>query len=153
MPTVTSLPSELFEREARRELSSQAGKADAIKLVATFASGVAATLTAAALQTSPAVTLDYWASWLLATAILLTIGLVLLDRLTEPKLDDLVVAALESTWKEKQIRREFRIRTYSAVLNNRKSLDILTFVLFVQVSVAASSGGCAIVSLLQTAGL
>ncbi len=141
---VSTKMSEELHSENLRELAGQHGRADAVKLVATFAAGVAATLVASCLSSGTTTATDRLATWLLAAAVLMTISLMIFDRIVDPDIDATLVAAAHKGWSLKKTQWWI---TRAAVVENRKILLLLRRSLFVQLGFAAAAGATAAASL------
>lgn len=86
-----------YRRNSERVLAHQRSQVDTAKILVTFTLAVAATLVATALQVGTPNRLDIWASAVLGLGFLVTIAVILLDRITEPDLSSVEKRARQ--WK------------------------------------------------------
>lgn len=82
---------DLLQQQYQLVLSRQRAQVETSKLVATFATAVAATIVASALQASRGTVINWWASALLASCFIMTLAVIFCDRLAEPGIDSKVI--------------------------------------------------------------
>jgi hypothetical protein len=146
---VTNSSAEWLERNADRILARQRAQVDTAKLLATFATAVAAALVAAGLQVHAAVALDVASAILLGISFSAAIVVILLDRLREADPTAVLERGQVHQWTEAQIVGELRLLMLAAVRNNAWYVTAVMIAVIIQVVVAAGSAGLAISSLLH----
>jgi hypothetical protein len=140
-----------LETQSDRISSRQRAQADTAKLLATFASGVAATMVATALQVGATPSgMDRRASIVLGIGLLLTVGVVFLDRLTEADHRVLLQRSVVYGWSEGRLLTEFRAATLAATDANESVLRMVWSALWLQLAASFIASGLAVGSLLSS---
>jgi uncharacterized membrane-anchored protein len=131
-----------LEANADRAMSRQRSQADAAKLVATFVVGVAASTVASALQMnrSGSGTYNRWSSALLALSVILTVAVVVLDRISEADHKSILEEAQVRGWSEAKLLEELQVATITASQDNRKVVREIWCALLVQFICASLCG-------------
>ena len=139
----------LLAHQADRRASRQQRQVETAKLVTTFSASVAAAIVAAALQTDPAsAPLDILAAVLLATAFVAVLIVIILDRTTEVKQEDLVHDCRLAGLTDEQIATELVIQTHASVRNNDSIVTQVKMASLIQVLLAGVAGLLAALPLL-----
>ncbi|MFI6076030.1 hypothetical protein ACIA5C_31220 [Actinoplanes sp. NPDC051343] len=121
---------------------------DTAKVVATFSVGIAATLTATALQVGKPSGWDELATGLLFAAFLAAIVVVVFDRLTDANHGNLIQLAFVHGWTQERLLKELQAATIAAVDANSWVLTAVRISTVAQVGISTLSGIVAVVSLL-----
>jgi uncharacterized membrane protein len=139
-----------LEGDADRAMSRQRAQADSAKLVATFVIGVAASVVASALQMNRTGAESYnkWASILLALSAILTVFVIILDRISEADHKSLLEEAHVKKWSEAELLEELRTLTITASRDNQKVLREVQLALLLQFVVASVCGITAAIGML-----
>jgi hypothetical protein len=144
-------PEEWLAAQADRVMDRQRSQVDAAKLVSTFSVSIAAALVASALQAaadSPSAD-ERWATWTLAAAIMLTIAVILSDRLVEPNHSRVLELAAIGHWPEHRTIFELRAAATAATYANEGNVRIVRGILWIQLATTVLSGAIAAYSLLR----
>jgi hypothetical protein len=132
-------------------MNRQRAQADAAKLIATFVDGVAAAVVAAALQVGLPRTDLQWAAGLLGGGIILTVAVIVLDRISEADYKSILAETQIRGWSEERLLSELRLNNIAASGDNQKVLREVWIALLVQFTVATSSGIVAAIGMLNRA--
>lgn len=139
----------LLTHLADRRASRQQRQVESAKLVTTFSASVAAAIVAAALQTGPdSTSLDILAAVFLSTAFLAVLIVIILDRTTEVKQEDLVHDYRLAGFTDEQIATELVIQTHASIRNNDSIVTQVKIASIIQVLLAGVAGLLAALSLL-----
>lgn len=139
-----------LEGQAERILARQRSRADTAKLVATFAAGIAAALVASALQAGAEPSgWDWVSAWALGLTVVLTTGVVLLDRLEEPDHNRVLNLAALGQWSDEHRLFELRAAALEATRTNEGIIRRVTTFLWMQLVVAVLTGTAAAYSMLN----
>lgn len=134
---------EHLERAVRAEIDHLYRSAGTMRLMATFATGVAAAFVAPALQPPPLAGWDLLAAVLLALAFLATIALVALDRMQEPDTDGVLVLSTHLGWNDTRTAEELKRVLLAARDASRENEGWLRRILYSQLAIAAAAAGVA----------
>lgn len=118
---------------ADRAASRQRSQADTAKLIVTFATGIAATLVATALQVAPKS--DAWCAWsavLLGVAAALALLTVGADRLTEVDYDQIYERSNAESWTDDKLVSTLRDEHLVAVENDLGQIRIMRLLTYLQ---------------------
>ncbi len=142
---MSATSAEWLEGQTDRILSRQRAQAETAKLLATFATAVAAGLVATALQVAPSTTADRRALVLLFASFLLALFVVFADRLAEADHNHVLTAAKLSGSDEATTLAELRTANLTAVNYNEGVISIMRVALIVQLllSVLAAAAAAA----------
>lgn len=138
---------EWLEAHADQVSVRQRSEADALKLVATFVAGIAAAMTAAALQLDLSRLTAHWAGWLLAGAVLLTLLVFALDRVTEVDVDSVLREASLKGWNQGDILNELRTQTMLSSSENQRVLAEVKLALYAQLTTSIACGAVAAIGM------
>lgn len=133
--------------QSDRVAARQRSQVETAKLVATFLTGVAATLCASALQVKGTRPLEVESLICLALAAALTIAVILCDRLREAPHKDILVRAGQLAWSQPETLRQLRTAVTDAVNANQRVVTLVQWVTRIQVLVALTSGTLATLSM------
>lgn len=136
-----------LEQHADRIAARQRSQVDTAKLVTTFATGIAASLVAAAIQVQGTSRAEGWSVWGLAAASLLAILGAFADRLMEAAHDAVIERSKIEEWDDELLVRKLRVATLAAVRHNEAIVLWVRCLAVGQILVAAASGGLAAWSL------
>lgn len=131
-----------------RAFARQAAQADNVKLLATFALALAGTMVATALQVMPQGRLDLAAAIVLGGAFLLTVAVILLDRLKWPSRRKALQRQTDNGWTDPQLLAYIRIATRDAQEENDALIRRLQRVAEYQLILSGAAGVLAVISLL-----
>jgi hypothetical protein len=141
---------EWLEGQAERILTRQRSRADTAKLVATFAAGIAAALVASALQGQADPSGWDWVSACgLGLTVVLTTGVVLLDRLEEPDHNRVLNLAALGQWSDDHRLFELRAAGLEATRTNEGIVRRIATFLWMQLVFAVLTGTAAAYSMLN----
>jgi hypothetical protein len=140
---------EWLESHADRVAALHASTADTAKLVATFTTGVAAALVAAALQTGATSTRDRTAAWLLAASAALVLMVVIVDRRVVADHREIIQRSRLLGWNDAQTLAVLRVEHLAAVYANESVVRRVLWTLAVQVSVSGTAAAVAALSLVS----
>jgi len=138
-----------FNSSYDRTFSRHRSQADTSKLVVTFSLAVAATFVATALQVTGNWGLDVLATVILAIAFLITLNVVLSDKIMEP----------DPAWLAQQLLRDMRVDGVVAAISdlqsrteerNQERLDDVRNTVTLQLILAFAASTVAAISLLLT---
>lgn len=145
-----STPEEWLEAQAERISARQRSRADTAKLVATFAAGIAGGLVASALQTGGTPSGWDWAStWGLVVTVVLTVGVVISDRMTEPDHGKVLTNATTANWDDGRKLIELRLAAVAANYANEQVIRNIQMILSLQVAGAMFTGATGAYSMLS----
>lgn len=144
---MSSTSAEWLEQQADRLSGHHRAAVDAAKIVATFATAIAATLVGTTFQVSPTTTSDRWSASLLAMSTFLAVLVALADRLVLPDHARLFVLANSYGWSEDELLTELRVALLAASDANDTVVKLVRQVLLVQLLATAAAGSTALVSL------
>jgi hypothetical protein len=136
-----------LEQQADRAASRQRSQVDTAKLLATFATGLAATLVATALQVPGS---DWWeksAVIILGVASLLSISVLIADRISEVDHAALLSQAHTQQWTAEELLGELRTAQIEAVSGNEGTVSLLRWLSGSSLVAAVAAGVCATVSM------
>ncbi len=135
----------------QRRFSAHHSMVDTAKLMATFSLATAATLVASALQAPPQNRLDAWASFVLAVAFVLTLGVVALDRLKLPDRRRVLETQQEHKWNDEQLLHYVQILERDNTDDNEATARHVRAATILQVVAATVAACLAVISLFQPA--
>ncbi len=134
-------------------MNRQRAQSDALKLVATFTVGIAATLVVVHLERNNSASMNEFmgslAIWAFVGSTLLAILVILLDRLREPDADYIVTQGAAAGWTAEHLLDELRLHVLAAARNNEGVIRDMRIALTLQVAFAIVSGWAAIVAILE----
>jgi hypothetical protein len=139
---------EWLESQADRAFSRQRAQVDTAKLLATFTTGIGATIVATALQVDKPNKLDLTATCFLATSFVAVLAVILLDRLAVADESRVLTFSQLHHWSEEELIAELQTATIAAAYNNAEVVSIVRWALVFQVCLSAVAATLAAVSLL-----
>ena len=141
-----------LDTQVDRVSDRQRARADTAKLVATFAAGVAGSLVASALQTgATASSWDWTSAWALAITIVLTVAVVLLDRLTEADHRTILTNAQAAGLDADATLAQLRLAAMTSTKANESVIKAIGVALWLQLISAVFTGSAAAHSMLSGA--
>ncbi|WP_143030457.1 hypothetical protein [Blastococcus aurantiacus] len=144
---------EWLEAQADRVLARQRAAVDTTKLVSTFATGVAGAVVASALQTGTETSAwDWVASWSLAGAFLLTVAVIVADRLKEPDHSRVLESAALGRWGQGRTLFELRQAALWATYSNEGNVRTVRALMWLQLLASVFTGSAAAYSMLSGQG-
>lgn len=139
----------MFEQQHGRVLDRQRAQVETAKLVTTFATAIAATVLASALQVLRGTPETKWSSGFLAACFLVTILVMVADRISEPDLDPSVIKLFAT---HDAFREYVEAKALKAEYFNASVLDQIRMLVGLQLALAGISGAIAACSLLAGNG-
>jgi hypothetical protein len=131
----------------------QRSRVDTAKVVSTFAAGIAGALVASALQTGNAPSGWEWAAaWGLAATVLLTLLVMVFDRLVEPDHHQVLHAASFAGWSDAEKLLELRKAALAASKYNEGVVALVRGAQWLQLPLAVFTGFAAAYSMLHGQG-
>ncbi len=130
-------------------MTRQRAQADNAKLIATFAAAIAGGLVASALQAGSQPSRGDWlASWALGLTFVLTLGVMVLDRMEEPDHRQVLERAALATWTDDHRLFELRCTAIAACNLNERTLRLIKMAMWSQLTAAVFTGVLATLSML-----
>lgn len=139
-----------IERQSQLGRDRQRSQSDTMKLLATFASGVAASLAAAALQATGSAVTDRWAIGWLTLSCTGTLLVIITDRLSEGDTAGLVQEGQLRNWSSDELMEELRVHSLAAYRFNEGVISQMRYVLAFQIMSSVLCGVFSSISLLGT---
>jgi hypothetical protein len=132
-----------------RSFARHSAQVDTVKLLVTFALGIAATLVATALQVGPASGLDLAASILLGAAFLLALAAIVLDRLKWPSRRKALEKQTDEGWTDGELLVYLRLLMRDTEDENQTVVARVRKAAEYQVLLSGVAAALAVVSLFQ----
>jgi hypothetical protein len=145
---VAQTSSEWLDGQADRISARHRAQVETAKLIATFSTAIAATLTATALQVGTPSGWDRVAVVLLFVTALLTVAVVIADRLAEPDHTHVLEEATHRDWDDAALLTELQVAGLAATSVNRQVVNSVRVVTICNLVAALLTSVFAVVSLL-----
>ena len=142
--------SDWLEQQADRAAQRQRSQVENAKLLATFASGLAAALTGVALQVEGFGRLELASVIFLGLAAISTVAVLLLDRMREVDQDVLLSQRVTMGWSDQELLRRLRTAQIQTVYVNEGVVEAVRRVALGALLVAVTSAVLATLSLVPT---
>ncbi|MGL5827768.1 MAG: hypothetical protein ACRCYU_23615 [Nocardioides sp.] len=136
-----------LERHVERVAVRQRAQVETTKLVTTFATGVAATVVATALQAAGTSPTETRATSLLGLSAILAVLTIVADRLAEADHEAIVIEASVKGWSDQELIAGLRTAQIQAALLNEGVVSLARRLAGAQVLVATAAGVMGVLSL------
>jgi hypothetical protein len=147
---VPSSVDEWSDQHWDRAFARQTSQADTVKLVVTFALAISSTMVATALQVKPPQgKLDLWASIVLGVGFLLTIAVILLDRLKWPSREKALTEQIVRHWSDADLLDYIRIVSRDLEGENEQVIRNMKRLTEYQLLIAGVAATLSVISLFQ----
>jgi hypothetical protein len=132
-----------------RAFARQTSQADSAKLLATFALALAGTLVGTTLQVSPQNGLDLAASITLGVGFLLTVAVIVMDRLRWPSRQKLLQKQVDEGWTDAKLLEYIRVVTRDAEEENEIVIRRIKRCVEYQLLASGAAGVFSVISLFR----
>lgn len=141
-------PMEWVDAQGSTRLAAQVRTADTAKLITTFASGVAATLTGTALQVLTGGVVLRLAVIAMACSLVLVLAVFATDRLRQPDIEAVLVESQTRGLDAQETVNELRVSQLASLRFNENTLRYMRYLVPLQILVSLLSCGLALAALL-----